>query len=213
MPIHDITLPISESIIVWPGDPRVHMTQPSHLDRGDVVTITRLDMGAHTGTHVDAPTHFIPGGKGVDRLDLDLLIGPAQVVHAEAVDTISADVLQGLSISPGTQRLLIRTRNSEQWARGDMTFDPGFVGVAEDGARWLIQNGIQLVGVDYLSVAPFDDTVSTHQALLGAGIIIVEGLDLSQVDPGLYQFVCLPLKIVGCDGSPARAVLIEGDDV
>jgi arylformamidase len=211
MLIHDISLPLSESIVVWSGDPPVHMSQPSHLDRGDVCTVTRLDMGAHTGTHVDAPAHFISGAKGVDSLDLDLLIGPAQVVDAGDVGLISARVLAGLSISPGTQRLIIRTRNSEQWTRGEMVFNPDLVGVAEDGARWLIENGVRLVGIDSLSVAPYDDTVPTHLALLGAGIIVVEGLDLNQIAPGTYQFVCLPLKLVGCDGAPARVVLIEGN--
>jgi arylformamidase len=207
--IYDITLPVSESLAVWPGDPPVHITQPLHLDKGDMATVSRLDMGAHTGTHVDAPTHFFPGGSGVDALDLNLLVGPALVVHALEADALSEDVLEGLGIPPGTERVLFRTRNSDRWARDDREFDRRFVAITEDGGRWLIARGVRLVGVDYLSVAPFDDVVPTHKILLGAGIVPVEGLNLSGVAQGVYQLVCLPLKIVDSDGAPARAILMD----
>ena len=209
MPIHDISLPISESLIVWPGDPPIRITQTSHLDRGDMATVTRLDMGAHTGTHVDAPAHFIQGGSGVDELDLNVLVGPALVVQALEADALSAEVLEGLSIPPGTERVLFRTRNSDRWARGEREFAEDFVAITEEGARWLVARSVRLVGVDYLSVAPFDDPVPTHRILLRAGVVAVEGLDLSGIVPGVYQLVCLPLKIVGRDGAPARAILIE----
>jgi arylformamidase len=209
MPIHDISLPISESLVVWPGDPAIQITQPSHLDRGDEATVSRLDMGAHTGTHIDAPAHFVPGGAGIDSLDLDLLVGPALVVHAVECDVLSADVLKGLSIPAGTERVLFRTHNSERWARGETEFWTDYVGITDDGARWLIERGVRLVGIDYLSVAPFDELVPPHRTLLGAGLIIVEGLDLSKIAPATYQLVCLPLRIVGGDGAPARAILIE----
>lgn len=210
MRIHDISLPISESLVVWPGDPPIRITQRLHLDRGDVATVSRLDMGAHTGTHVDAPAHFISGGSGVDLLDLDLLVGPALVVHALEADALTADVLAGLAIPPGTERLLFRTRNSERWARGEHDFDEDFAAITEDGARWLVQRGVQLVGIDYLSVGPFHELVATHQILLHAGLIAVEGLDLSEIAPGVYQLFCLPLKLVGGDGAPARTILIDG---
>jgi arylformamidase len=209
MPVHDISLPISGAMVVWPGDPPVQMSCLSSLDAGDAFSVTRLDMGSHVGTHVDAPAHFLPGGKGVDELDLELLIGQALVVDVGDVDTITASTLAGLTVLPGTRRLLLRTRNSQLWVRGEKAFVPAFVAIEEDGARWLLQNGIRLVGIDYLSVAPYDNPVPSHEVLLGAGVIIVEGLDLSRVVPGTYQFVCLPLKLVGCDGSPARAVLVE----
>ncbi len=208
--IYDVTLSISESLIVWPGNPALHLSQPHHLDRGHEATVTRLDMGAHTGTHVDAPCHFIRGGASVDSLDLDVLVGPALLVHAPEADTLSAAVLEQLSIPPGVQRVLFHTRNSDRWIRDEREFDPNFVAIAEDGARWLIERGIRLVGIDYLSIAPFDAPTPTHQALLGAGVIVVEGLALGAVPPGLYQLVCLPLKIAGCDGAPARVILIEG---
>jgi len=209
MQIHDISLPISESLVVWPGDPPVRITQPLHLDRGDEATVSHLDMGAHTGTHVDAPAHFVPGGSGIDALDLNALVGPALVVHALEADALSADVLATLPIPSGTERVLFRTRNSELWARGERAFQEGFVAITEDGACWLIERGVRLVGVDYLSVAPFDDVTPTHRALLQAGIVPLEGLNLSGIEPGVYQLVCLPLKIVGSDGAPARTILIE----
>jgi arylformamidase len=209
MPIYDISLPISESLVVWPGDPPVRITQPSHLDRGDMATVSRLDIGAHIGTHVDAPVHFVQGGAGVDSFNLDLLVGPARVVHALEADALSASVLQALDIPPGTERVLFRTRNSERWARGEEEFWTDYVGITDDGARWLIEQGVQLVGIDYLSVAPFDELVAPHRTLLGAGLIVVEGLDLSGVAAGVYQLVCLPLKVVGGDGAPARAILID----
>jgi arylformamidase len=210
MQIHDISLPISESLVVWRGDPGIRMTQPSHLDRGDQCTVTRLDMGAHTGTHVDAPAHFIRGGSGVEALDLGVLVGPALVVHALEAGALSADVLEGLAIPPGTERVLFRTRNSDLWARGEQLFDEDFVAIPEDGARWLVARGVRLVGVDYLSVGPFVDVASTHQILLGAGVIPLEGLDLRGIAPGMYQLFCLPFKLVGSDGAPARAILVDG---
>jgi arylformamidase len=209
VPIHDISLPISESLVVWPGDPALKITQPRHLDKGDMVTVTRLDMGAHTGTHVDAPAHFVPGGLGVDALDLNVLVGPALVVHALETDTLSANVLEQLPIPPGTERVLFHTRNSDRWARGEREFDEDFVAITEDGAHWLVSRGVRLVGIDYLSVASFGELASTHQILLRAGVVAVEGLNLSGIAPGVYQLVCLPLKIAGSDGAPARAILIE----
>jgi arylformamidase len=207
--IHDISLPISESLVVWPGDVRVRIAQSAHLDRGDDFTVSHLRMSVHTGTHVDAPAHVVRGGAGVDTLDLNVLAGPALVVHVFEADALSVEVLEGLSIPSGTERVLFRTRNSEHWDGGQAEFWTDYVGITADGARWLIERGARLVGVDYLSVAPFDDPVSTHQILLGAGLIAVEGLDLGDIAPGLYQLVCLPLKIAGGDGAPVRAILIE----
>jgi arylformamidase len=209
MPIYDISLPISESLVVWPGDPPIRITQPSHLDRGDIATVSRLDVGAHTGTHVDAPAHFVQGGLGVDSFDLDLLVGPALVVHAPEAELLSASVLQALAIPRGTERVLFHTRNSDRWARGEDEFWTDYVGISDDGARWLIERGVRLVGIDYLSIAPYEELVPPHRTLLGAGVIVVEGLDLSGVAPGVYRLVCLPLKVVGGDGAPARAILID----
>lgn len=209
MLIFDISLPISGELTVWPGDPQVVLTQETHLDRGDLYTLTRLTMSAHTGSHVDAPAHFIPGGAGIDELDLDLLIGEALVVDARGQEAITAEVLERLSIAAGTRRVLFRTRNSERWASGAWKFDPGYVAILPDGARWLVEHGVRLVGIDALSVAPLGDETSTHRVLLEAGVIPVEGLNLHGIEPGVYRLICLPLRMVGSDGAPARVVLIQ----
>jgi arylformamidase len=188
----------------------VTMTHLSHLDRGDPATVSQLSMSAHAGTHVDAPCHFVRGGSGVDALDLQVLVGPCLVVHTGDVDALSAGVLEASSIPPGTERLLFRTRNSDRDTHDGQAFDEDYAALTKDGARWLAARGVRLVGIDALSIASFEDTGLTHQILLEAGVIVLEGLDLGEVEAGHYQLVCLPLKIVGGDGSPARAVLIRG---
>lgn len=209
MPIHDITLTITPSLPVWPGDPPVHLTQPAHLARGDAYTLTRLDISAHTGTHLDAPAHFIADGAGVDALDLNVLIGPALVVDTGDVDALTAEVLASLPIPPGAQRILFKTRSSELWSRPGAGFVEEFVALTGDGAQWLVDRGVRLAGIDYLSVGPFSDPVPCHQILLAAGVIAVEGLDLRNITPGEYQLICLPIKIGGGDGAPCRAVLVS----
>jgi len=211
MAIHDISLPISASLPVWPGDPPIEVTQPLHLDRGDLYTLTRLVLGAHSGTHVDAPAHFIRGGLEADGLDLDTLVGPALVVEALEAELLSADRLAELPIPPGTTRLLLRTRNSDRWGSGAAELFHDYVAVPRDGAEWLVARGVRLVGIDAPSIAPSDNPVAAHRLLLGAGIVIVEGLDLRGIRPGVYQLVCLPLKLVGSEGAPARAILVDLD--
>ena len=172
------------------------------MDRGDRFSITRMDISAHTGTHVDAPAHFVAGGAGVDSLDLDVLIGPALVVDA-ACGKCAIGGCAGVARDPGRNpRVLFRTRNSELWRAPHTVFDEDFVAIPADGASWLVEHGVRLVGVDYLSVAPFADSAPTHQILLAAGVIAVEGLNLSEIEPGEYQLCCLPLKIAGADGAP-----------
>lgn len=209
MSIYDISLSISESLVIWPGDPPVSVTQVSHLDWGDHATVSRLEMGAHTGTHVDAPAHFVRGGAQVDTLDLNTLVGLALVADARDADALTADVLAELAIPLGAERVLFRTRNSSLWARGAQEFEQDFVAITEDGARWLVERGIMLVGVDYLSVAPFGASKPTHEMLLQAGIVVAEGLNLSGIRPGMYRLVCLPLKIEGAEGAPARVILMD----
>jgi arylformamidase len=207
MAIYDISLSISESLVVWPGDSPVRITQPRHIDRGDHATVSHLEISAHTGTHVDAPAHFVQGGAGVDTLDLNALVGLALVAEARDADALTADVLAELAIPLGTERVLFRTRNSSLWARGAQEFSEDFVAITEDGARWLIERGIRLVGIDYLSVAPFTASIPTHQMLLQAGVVLLEGVNLSGIRPGMYQLVCLPLKIEGADGAATRAII------
>lgn len=209
MTIFDISLTITPTLPVWPGDPPVRLSQPSHLERGDICTITRLDISAHTGTHLDAPAHFIRGGASVETLDLEVLIGPALVVDARGPALLTAETLAALAIPRGYTRLLLRTDNSAIWQHAAAGFVEQFTAIAPDGAQWLVDHGVKLVGIDYLSVGPFDSGVSTHEILLGAGVIAVEGLDLGAIEPGEYQLICLPIKLAGADGAPCRAVLIK----
>ncbi len=210
MTIHDISVPISPSMPVWPGNPPVSLEQTSSMDRGDHDNVSKLDLGVHTGTHVVAPHHFLNDHRTIESLSLDVLIGPAQVVQvADDVSVVTADVLEHAGVESSTVRLLVKTRNSKLWAEGKKDFDAGFVGVSADGASWLVAHGLRLIGIDYLSIAPYHQSVPTHRTLLEAGMIILEGADLSAVQPGQYQLYCLPLRLVGSDGAPARVVLME----
>ena len=209
MRIHDISLPVSESMTVWEGQPQVALTHVRHLARRDNATVGHISMTVHTGTHVDAPSHHFIDAPGADQLELATLIGPAVVVHALDAQSISANVLARLDIPPRSRRVLIRTRNSDMWRRPRAGFTRDYVGITQDGAHWLVDSGVGLVGTDYLSVVSWRDLVPAHRVLLGAGVVLLEGLDLGMVAPGAYQLVCLPLRIVDGDGSPARAVLID----
>ena len=210
MTLYDITLTINPDMPVWPGDPEVILERVKKIEDGANANVSRLDLGVHTGTHVDAPRHFIPGAKGIDELALDVLVGPAQVVElAQNIAEINEKVIQKAGILPDTRRILFKTRNSQYWAQQENIFQTDFVGINLDGARALVQMGIQLVGIDYLSIAPFKRSRPTHEALLSAGIVVVEGLDLSRIKAGMYQLYCLPMKLGGSDGAPARAILIS----
>jgi arylformamidase len=210
MEIYDVSLPISPAMPVWPGDPAVVLEKVSSMDAGAHDNVSRLACGVHTGTHVDAPHHFLNDHRTVESLALDVMVGPAQVVQIPAdVKVVDAQALDKAALPARTERLLLKTSNSQLWERGDNTFFTGFVAISEDGADWLVRYGIKLVGIDYLSVAPFHQSIPTHRALLSAGIIIVEGLDLSAIAPGSYSLTCLPLKLVGSDGAPARVILTK----
>ncbi|MEW5870117.1 MAG: cyclase family protein [Chloroflexota bacterium] len=210
MRIYDISVTIRPELPVWPGDPSIRLERISKMEEGASANVTHLNMGAHVGTHVDAPYHFLGGeAPTVESLPLNLLTGRAYVLHLpDHVERITAEVLQRAEIPPRTRRLLFKTRNSALWARQPQQFDPDFVAITPDGAQYLVGRGIKLIGVDYLSVAPFQEGAPTHQILLRAGMILLEGLDLSQVSQGRYTLYCLPLKIAGSDGAPARAILI-----
>jgi arylformamidase len=209
MTIHDISLTISPNMPVWPGDPAVELTQVSFIDQGENDNVSELSLSVHTGTHVDAPHHFLNDKRTVETMSLDVLTGPCYVLKLDdVVQAISADVLEAANLPLGVSRLLFHTRNAHIWARGVNQFQTDFVAIPLDGAEWLVRRGIKLVGVDYLSVAPYKESRPTHEVLLKAGIVIVEGLDLSKVEQGFYDLYCLPLKIAGCDGAPARAILV-----
>jgi arylformamidase len=206
--IFDISVPIHPAMHVWPGDPPVSIERVSSMDEGAHDNVSRIDSGVHAGTHVDAPLHFISDGVGVDQVPLDALIGPALVVDATHVDHhLDASAMDALGIARGADRVLFKTTNSELWASDG--FETGFIGITEDGARSLVERGWRLVGIDYLSIAPYGESVPTHRALLGAGVAILEGIDLRGVEPGAYELVCAPLRIVDADGAPARAFLVR----
>ena len=211
MEIIDITAPVSPESVMWPGDEPPSRKFTSHTDRGDPSTVSRWELSAHTGTHADARMHFIPGGWTIEALDLSRCVGPCRVVdlsHLEGdigrVDLEAAEVA-------GTSRLLLKTRNSEQGLLDREGFVEDYAAISLEAAEYLVEIGVEMVGVDYLSVEPFEDKeFNTHHTLLGADVVIFEGLVLAAVEPGVYFLACLPLKLVGSDGSPVRAILIRG---
>jgi len=208
MRIYDVTLTITPDMIVWPGDPQVDMKRLSSIDSGDNANVTQISMSCHTGTHVDAPDHFMNNGKTVEGLTLDLLLGRAYVLHLPDVNLITASVLMDADIPPRTRRLLFKTRNSDYWASGNKEFQTDFVGLSVDAAEWLVDRNVRLVGIDYLSIAPFKLGKPVHSILLDADMVIIEGLDLSKVSQGRYTLTCLPLKLGGAEGAPTRAILV-----
>jgi arylformamidase len=212
MRIYDVTVPISEVMPVWPGDPRVKIEQVSSIAKGDEANVSHLHLSSHTGTHVDAPFHYDARGLTVDRLDPELLIGPAFVAEADRLEgnTIQVYDLASLHFPKSTTRLLLKTTNSYLWEDRQIEFERNYVHLDRKAAHWLVRRGIQLLGVDYLSVEAFQTAESeVHKTLLGSGMVIVEGLDLSRVPPGPCQLMCLPLKVEGGDGAPARVLVIR----
>jgi arylformamidase len=208
MRTYDITLTITPQMIVWPGDPSVNIRRISSIASGDNANVSQMTMSVHTGTHVDAPDHFLNNGKTVESLSLGLLVGRAYVLYLPDVDMITASVLMHADIPPRTRRLLFKTRNSEFWTKENGEFHTDFVGLSVDAAEWLVDRNVKLVGIDYLSIAPYKLGIPVHTILLNAGVVVIEGLDLSKVSQGRYTLHCLPLKLGGADGAPTRCILV-----
>lgn len=215
MPIYDLTLPISPNLAVWPGDPPVQVVREMDVAQGDSFNLTRLNISAHTGTHMDAPRHFIQSGIPIDQLPLERLMGRVWVAEVEDGKTgerglVTAAVLESLAMPRDVTRLLLRTANSQHWTRLlTPTFDPDFVALDASAAAWLVQRGVQLIGIDYLSIERGDDeSFPVHTTLLRAGVVILEGLNLAHIAPGAYHLIALPMKIADADGAPARVVLV-----
>ena len=206
--LYDISVPLRNGMPFWPGDKTPAFTQYCSIADGDRVNCTHLSIPAHLGTHVDAPCHFVQDAGSIEQLPLDVLIGPARVVAIDPqVDAISRQVLidAGIEVTP---RMLFRTRNSRNWSEHPHSFQKDYVSFTGDAAQYLLENGVRLVGIDYLSIDLFEnDGAPVHNCWLPAGVIALEGIDLSAVPPGDYELLCLPIKIVGSDGAPARAVL------
>jgi arylformamidase len=202
----DISVPVRNGMVHWPGDPAFHIERADDQEKGDVATVSRMTLGVHTGTHMDAPLHFIRGARSIDQMPLDATVGPVRVIAISDPHSVKRGELVAHNIAAG-ERLLFKTANSERSWKTDR-FDENFVFISQDAARYLAEAGVRMVGVDYLSVGGYsEDGPETHHALLGAGIWIIEGLNLSGVDPGEYELVCLPLRLIGSEGSPARAIL------
>jgi arylformamidase len=203
MKIHDITLAISAELPVYPGDPPVALESLARISAGGDTNLSRLSISTHCGTHLDAPFHYCDDGLTVDAVPLTLLIGEALVAELPDVMAIGRQQLAGLPLR-GVKRLLLKTGNSALLAKG---FSRDYAHLTEDGARYLLEREIGLVGIDGLSIERFDGDGSVHRLLLGSGLVILEGLQLAGVVPGHYELICLPLKIKGGDGAPVRAIL------
>ena len=201
--VRDVSVPIRPDMHVYRGNPGVRLERHESIGNGAHANISRLELGVHSGTHVDGALHFIEGGAGTEALPLDALLGRAEVVDATRLDGHLDDAALASLELPVAQRVLLKTKNSALWELPEFTHD--FVRLTGSGARCLIERGVRLVGIDYLSIGDAE----AHRELLEAGVVAVEGLDLRGVEPGSYELVCLPLRLEGSDGAPARAVLLS----
>jgi arylformamidase len=200
----DLSPPVGPATPVWPGDPAVELERLASIAGGDVVNVSRLSLSVHTGSHVDAPLHVADGAAAADALPLDVLVGPCVVVDARTVTgSLDAEAVAALAWPQAAERVLLATRNSELWARD--AFSDDVVAFTGAGASAALDRGVRLLGIDYLTIGDED----AHRILLGPGVVVVEGLDLRGVAAGEYLLACLPLRLVGADGAPARVVLVD----
>jgi arylformamidase len=204
MELHDISVPVRPGMVIYPGDPEVALERVESIADGADANVSRLSLGVHTGTHLDAPLHFFDDAAGSESFDLETLVGRAAVVDATSLTGEIGDAaLAGLGIPDWAERVLLKTRNGQLWERE--TFSSEFVRLAGSGARHLVDRGVRLVGIDYLSIGDHE----AHRELLGNGVVALEGLDLRRVEPGEYRLFCLPLRVEGSDGVPARTILVR----
>ena len=202
----DISVTIKSGMVHWPDNPEIKVGKMLDMERGDVCNVSTLSLGSHTGTHMDAPRHFFRDGKTLDRMPLEATIGPARVIEIKDREAVKVEEIRNARIKAG-ERILFKTRNSRQAWKTD-EFDEDFVYISRDAAAFLARAKLMTVGIDYLSVGGFKkDGVETHHALLGAGIWVIEGLNLGKIKPGRYELCCLPIKVLDSDGAPARALL------
>ena len=205
--LHDVSIPIRPGMIVYRGNPGVEVERALTIDGGDGANVSRLTMGVHTGTHIDGSLHFYDDGDGVDALPLDAMLGPCLLVEiADPGEAIDRATLEAAAIPAGTERVILKTPNSRLWDRAEFTHD--FVRLDGSGAELVLERGIRLIGIDYLSIGDHD----AHLALLGNGVVALEGLDLRGIEPGSYELICLPIRLLDTDGAPARVLLRDVDD-
>lgn len=202
----DISVPLTRQLPVWPGGRGCTREWISHVDRGDAVTETFLTMDVHAGTHIDAPSHFVPGGASVDTLPLESMRGPAYVADLTGVPVLTDEVLRA-RVPEGVTKLLMRTDNSRRRLFASSEFAEDFVALDSSGAGWVVDHGVTLVGNDYLSIETYSGDGSAHRKLFSAETIVLEGLDLADVEPGYYELHCMPLSIPGAEAAPVRAAL------
>jgi arylformamidase len=200
--IFDVTLPLRQGMVVWPGDPDVTIERS---EEGGFF-VSRLCMGTHSGTHIDPPKHIDQGKPGADSLPLDVLLGGSYLADMSGADRVTAAGLEGAGIPRKVRRLLLKTDNSS-WLGRERSFRRDFVALSEDAAEWIISRGIELVGIDGYSIEPYDGSGAVHHLLLEAGVVVLENLLLKDVPDGWYELLCLPLKLLDGDGAPARVVL------
>ncbi len=210
MKIFDVTVPITNSMAVWPGDPAVNNHLVAAIENGDEANVTAIHMSAHTGTHIDAPRHFVENGDGIESLHLSTLLGEVEVVEIDSnVDHIDVDTLACLNKERWKTRVLFKTRNSRLRLIEKQSFDQAFTALLPEAANYLVNRGVKLVGIDYLSIAPFENGMDTHLAFLKNNVIVIEGLNLSDVSAGIYNLIALPILLENGDGAPARVLLIQ----
>lgn len=216
MPLYDVSVPICAATPIYPGDPGIEITKWLTLEEGDPASVSLIKIGAHTGTHVDAPAHFLKGGSRVESLPLEVLIGEALVVEIPSQCQVIDGRVAREACSSGASRILFKTRNSNFWGAAEQTFRPDYTYIDSAAAQQLIEHNVKLVGIDYLSIEQFGSTdFPTHRLLLAHNVVIVEGLDLRKVPAGRYELMCLPLKIRegDGDGAPARVILRALDSI
>ena len=204
----DVTVGIRNDMLVWPGDEPAKIGWESRIVDGAMSNVSSIQIGAHVGTHIDMPLHFFEGAANLDSLDLSVLIGPVTVVEVpEEKRSIDAAFLNTLELADVT-RLFFKTSNSELWNNPSLTFIENYLALDPDAAQLLVENGCRLVGIDYLSIAPFENSTTTHEILLSNNVVILETPDLRKVQPGEYQLICLPLKLISREAAPCRAILL-----
>lgn len=203
----DISLPVFPASIVWPGAPKTEFSYRRSIKRGDRSNNSNLFMNCHTGTHVDAPLHFIDRGLSVDQLSLEDLVGDVDVLDLSLVPSLSVDNLEKVWPKGDAKRVLFKTTNSKLWGEEHCEFVENFHALSEESAQWLVDKKVRLIGIDYLSIQRFRDLTRVHQILLEASIVLLEGLNLLEVPGGRYELICLPLKLSGLEAAPARAIL------
>lgn len=206
--IHDISLALEPGLPIWPTSRGFSLDQAMRLAAGDPANVTELRMDVHTGTHLESSLHFLPEGAPLDTLPLERFVGDAVVVEIGGGRVTAAD-LGAAGIPSGTRRLLVKTANSARWAAGWGPFDPVYVALTRDAARWVVELGVELIGIDHLSVQQYEDDGETHRILMRGGVTILEGLNLAGIEPGAYTLVAAPIRLVGTEAAPARAILID----